>query len=93
MEELFLLYKGVLIIHQHYKGRVCGYSDSHFILAVITKDTDKFFRTVRKKEFYIDNYYKHSKYRYIYEDESVIEKQFNQKHNYGKKARQSRNNK
>lgn len=73
MEELFELYKGTLIIHDKYQGVVCGYNDSHFILAVETKDTSFGFR-VLKRDFLIEEPFKDSKYRYIYEDERVIEK-------------------
>jgi len=76
MENLFNLYKGLLIIHSSYKGIVCGFDDSRFILAVETKDDNKFFRKFRKDDHaYIMEEYKDSKYRYIYENESEILKQ------------------
>lgn len=73
MEELFELYKGTLVIHPNYQGVVCGYNDYHFILAVETKETSFGFR-VLKKDFYIEDAFKDTKYRYIFEDEPVIEK-------------------
>lgn len=77
MENLFNLYKDLIIIHSNYKGVVCGYDDSRFILAVETND-DKgiFFRRLRKDDnaFILDEY-KNIKYRYVYEDEKEILKQ------------------
>ena len=77
MENLFNLYKGVLIVHPKYSGVVCGYDDSRFILAVETHD-DKgiFFRRLRKDDnvFILEEYRDH-KYRYVYEDEREILKQ------------------
>lgn len=74
MEELFNLFKGVLIVHPDYQGEVCGYNETHFILAVETKDQFKFFRAL-KRDFFIAEEYKDLKYRYILEDEKTIEKQ------------------
>jgi len=74
MEKLFELFKGTLITHLNYKGEVCGYNETHFILAVETKDENNFFRRL-KKDFFIAEEYKDQKYRYIFENESTIEKQ------------------
>jgi len=74
MEILFDLFKGVVIKHDSYEGIVCGYNETHFILAVETKDQLKFFRAL-KKDFFIAEEYKDAKYRYIFEDESTIIKQ------------------
>jgi hypothetical protein len=52
---------------------VCGYTNNHFILAVETKDDKNFFRKL-ENPFILDEY-KDSKYRYIFENESEIEKQ------------------
>jgi len=73
MHKLFELFKNKLIIHSKYQGYVCGYNDAHFILAVETTNKD-FFR-VLKKEFFILDEYKDTKYRYVYEDENAILKQ------------------
>lgn len=73
MEELFELYKGTLVIHDKYQGVVCGYNDSHFILAVETEEKGMFFR-VLKKDFFVLEEYKDPKYRYVLEDERTIEK-------------------
>ena len=59
MENLFNLYKELLIIHSNYKGIVCGYDDSRFILAVETNnDKGIFFRRLRKDDnaFILDKY-------------------------------------
>jgi hypothetical protein len=73
MHKLFELFKNKLIVHSKYQGYVCGYNDAHFILAVETTNKD-FFR-VLKKEFFILDEYKDTKYRYVYEDENAILKQ------------------
>jgi hypothetical protein len=74
MEEMYENFKGTLVVHPHYQGIVCGYTDTHFILAVETKETGKFFR-VLKKDIFVEEEYKDQKYRYILEDERTIEKQ------------------
>jgi len=74
MEKIFELFKGTLITHPTYQGVVCGFNETHFILAVETKDQVKFFRAL-KKDFFIAEEYKDLKYRYIFEDESTIIKQ------------------
>jgi hypothetical protein len=87
MEELFQLYKGFLVVHKNYQGIVCGYTDAHFILAVKTKSTD-FFRMLPKREMYIEDKYRDPKYRYVFEDDFVIERQLKNSSN-GKKIRPS----
>jgi hypothetical protein len=74
MEEKYEQFKGTLVVHKSYQGIVCGYTDTHFILAVDTKETGKFFRAV-KKDIFIEDEFKDQKYRYILEDERTIEKQ------------------
>jgi len=73
MEIPFNKFKGTVIIHPKYTGVVCGYTNNHFILAVETKDDKNFFRKL-ENPFILDEY-KDSKYRYIFENESEIEKQ------------------
>ena len=73
MHKLFELFKNKLIVHSKYQGYVCGYNDAHFILAVETTNKD-FFR-VLKKEFFILDEYKDTKYRYVFEDERELIKQ------------------
>ena len=72
METLFETFKGFEIIHPRYTGIVCGYTDTHFIIAVET--TDKWFTRVIQSHFMLDEY-KDAKYRYTFEDESQIIKQ------------------
>ena len=79
MERLFNQYKNMLIVHPGYKGYVCGYNDSHIILAIETK-SDNFFRKLQNP--IIMEEYKDSKYRYAFEDERELIKQFG---NEGKK--------
>jgi hypothetical protein len=72
METVFNKYKNMLIIHDKYYGHVCGYNDSHIILAVETK-SDNFFRKLQNP--YIMDEYKDTKYRYVFEDERELIKQ------------------
>lgn len=74
MEKIFNQYKNMLIVHPGYKGYVCGYNDSHVILAVETK-SDNFFRKLQNP--YIMDEYKDTKYRYVFEDERELIKQSN----------------
>lgn len=73
MERLFNQYKNMLVVHKKYKGHVCGYTDSHIILAVETEDTKNFWRKLENP--YIMEEYKDVKYRYIFEDERELIKQ------------------
>jgi hypothetical protein len=74
MEELFNQFKHMLVIHPTYQGYVCGYNEAHFILAVETKDDKNFFRKLQNP--YIMEEYKDIKYRYVYEDERELIKQY-----------------
>jgi hypothetical protein len=65
----------MLVVYPNYQGYVCGYNDAHFIIAVETKDDKNFFRKMENP--YIMDEYKDTKYRYIFEDESKLIKQFN----------------
>ncbi len=78
MEEIYEELKGTLVVHDKYQGIVCGYNDSHYILAVETKDVKNFFR-VLKNDFFVEEEYKDTKYRYIFEDERTIEKQIRER--------------
>ena len=73
MEKVFNQFKGMLIVHPKYKGHVCGYNDSHIILAIETTNKD-FFRKMQNP--YIMEEYKDAKYRYAFEDERELIKQF-----------------
>lgn len=75
MEKVFNQYKNMLVIHPKYQGRVCGYNDSHIILAVET-DSKDFFRKLQSP--YIMEEYKDTKYRYVFEDERELIKQSKQ---------------
>jgi len=75
MEQIFKQFKNMLIVHDKYQGHVCGYTDSHIILAVETKDDKNFFRKMQNP--YITEEYKDVKYRYSFEDERELIKQFN----------------
>jgi hypothetical protein len=76
MEKVFNKYKNMLVVHDKYQGHVCGYNDSHIILAVET-DSKDFFRKLQNP--YIMEEYKDVKYRYVFEDESELIKQSNGK--------------
>ena len=73
MEKVFEKFKNMLIVHDKYQGHVCGYTLSHIILAVETKDDKNFFKKLQNPV--IMDEYKDSKYRYIYEDERELIKQ------------------
>ena len=73
METVFNKYKNMLVVHKNYKGHVCGYNDSHIILAVETDDTKNFWRKLQNP--FIMEEYKDVKYRYIFEDERELIKQ------------------
>lgn len=82
MEEIYEELKGTLVVHNTYQGIVCGFNDTHFIIAIETKDP-KFFR-VLKKDFFVEDEFKDLKYRYSLEDEREIvkqKKQWQQKNN------------
>ena len=72
MEKVFNQYKNMLIVHPKYKGYVCGYNDSHVILAIESTSKD-FFRKMQNP--YIMEEYKDAKYRYAFEDERELIKQ------------------
>lgn len=74
MERVFNKYKNTLVVHPKYQGVVCGYNESHLILAVETTSKD-FFRKLQSP--YIMEEYKDVKYRYVLEDEREVIKQFN----------------
>lgn len=74
MEAVFNKYKNKLVVHSKYKGYVCGYTDSHIILAVETRDDQNFFRKIQNP--HIMDEYKDTKYRYVFEDERELIKQF-----------------
>lgn len=73
METVFKKYKNKLVVHPRYQGYVCGYTDSHIILAVETDDTKNFWRKLQNP--IIMEEYKDAKYRYIFEDERELLKQ------------------
>ena len=73
METVFNKYKNMLVVHDKYKGHVCGYNDSHIILAVET-DSKDFFRKLQNP--FIMEEYRDIKYRYAFEDERELIKQF-----------------
>ena len=75
METVFNQFKNMLVVHSKYQGHVCGYNDSHIILAVETKDDKNFWRKLQNPR--IMEEYKDVKYRYIFEDESELIKQYN----------------
>jgi len=73
MEKVFNQFKNMLVVHLKYKGHVCGYNDSHIILAIETTNKD-FSRKLQNP--YIMEEYKDVKYRYVFEDERELIKQF-----------------
>ena len=76
MEKIFNQFKGLEIVHPGYSGIVCGYNDEHFILAVKASSHAYGFRKLPKESVIVDDYIS-NKYKYVYEDESVLIKQAN----------------
>jgi len=74
MEKVFNQFKNMSVVHPKYTGVVCGYNESHIILAVETTSKD-FFRKIQAP--YIMDEYKDVKYRYVLEDERELIKQSN----------------
>lgn len=74
MKQIFEKYKNMQVVHDKYIGVVCGYNDSHIILAVETKDDKNFWRKLENP--WIMEEYKDTKYRYIFEDERELIKQY-----------------
>jgi len=72
MKQVFEKFKKTLVVHPKYKGYVCGYNDSHIIIAIESTSKD-FFRKMDNP--YILDEYKDSKYRYAFEDERELIKQ------------------
>ena len=64
----------MLVVHPTYQGVVCGYNDTHIILAVESTSKD-FSRKLQNP--YIMEEYKDTKYRYVFEDERELIKQSN----------------
>ena len=83
MERVYNKYKGLKVVHKNYEGILCGYNDEHFILAV-SGNPDLSFRKLPKTSIIAIEEYKDSKYRYIYENESELIKQANDKKNVPK---------
>lgn len=73
MKQVFEKYKNMQVAHDKYKGVVCGYNNSHIILAIETKDDKNFWRKLENP--WIMDEYKDVKYRYIFEDERELVKQ------------------
>jgi len=80
METVFNKYKNKLVVHPKYQGYVCGYTDAHIILAVETTSKD-FFRKLENPNILEE--YKDAKYRYAFEDERELIKQFGHEGNKG----------
>ena len=77
MERVFNQFKELEIVHDDYKGVLCGYNDEHFILAV--KATSSYgFRKLPKESIIMEDYIS-NKYKYVYENESELIKQANEK--------------
>lgn len=81
MKQVFDKFKEMNVIHSGYTGIVCGYTDTHIILAVETKNEDKRFFGIRNfQNPFILEEYKNPRYKFILEDERELEKQYaNQK--------------
>jgi len=78
MERVFNQFKGLEIEHDTYTGILCGYNDEHFILAIKASSSAFGFRKLPKESIIIDEYIS-NKYKYVYENESELIKQANEK--------------
>ena len=76
MEKVFNQFKGLNVVHKNYQGVLCGYNDEHFILAVEGNPPLSFRKLPRTSVIPMEEY-KDVKYRYIYENESELIKQAN----------------
>jgi len=74
MEKVFNQFKGMEIVHDDYKGILCGYNDEHFILAIKASSHAYSFRKLPKESVIMDEYIS-SKYKYVYENETELIKQ------------------
>jgi hypothetical protein len=75
METVFNKFKGTTIVHKGYTGVLCGYNNEHFILAIKASSSSYGFRKLPKESFVMEEY-KDVKYKYVYEDETQLIKQF-----------------
>ena len=74
MEKVFNQFKGMEIVHDNYKGILCGYNDEHFILAVKASSSAYAFRKLPKESVIMEDYIS-NKYKYVYENETELIKQ------------------
>jgi len=74
MEKVFNQFKGMEIVHDDYRGILCGYNDEHFILAIKASSHAYSFRKLPKESVIMDEYIS-SKYKYVYENETELIKQ------------------
>lgn len=75
MEKIFNKHKGMSIVHDNYTGVLCGYNNEHFILAVRGNPSVSF-RKLQKGSIICIEEYISSTYRYVYENESELIKQY-----------------
>ena len=80
MEKIFEKFQGLEVKHDTYTGIVCGYNDDHFILAIKASSHSYGFRKL-PKESVITGEYISNKYKYVYEDETELIKQYNERKN------------
>lgn len=75
MEKVFNQFKEMEIIHPNYSGILCGYNDEHFILAVKASSSAFAFRKLPKESVILEDYIS-NKYKYVYENESELIRQY-----------------
>lgn len=75
MEKVFNQFKGMEIVHPSYSGILCGYNDEHFILAVKASSSAFSFRKLPKESVILEDYIS-NKYKYVYENESELIRQY-----------------
>lgn len=78
MEKVFNQFEGLEIVHDDYKGILCGYNSEHFILAIKSSSSAFGFRKLPKDSIVVGEYI-NNKYKYVYENESELIKQANER--------------
>lgn len=74
MQRIFEIYKNKEVFQDNLVGVVCGYTDSHLLLAIVDKTTSSF-RKAPKRGMYVLPEFDNGHFRYTYVLESTVIKQ------------------
>lgn len=72
MKRIYDEIKGKTLKYKNYEGIICGYSNTHFILAVLNKPAQSFRRFDKGSQPFIEDAYKDLKYHYVWCDEKDV---------------------